>query len=214
MHTEEAKTAGRQAADAIKNAVGSLAGLDVLDFASGPGNVSIHLAPHVRSIMGLDISQSFVEDYTVAASTLGFQGKMSAKCIDITEKPDELGQIKFDLIFCVAAYHHFPSPSDMTVALSKFLKPSGRLIIMDGFASPEDPHGQLWGSGNQVFEGADLEQASHAVPHKHGFTPDEVKNFVTGAGLEFVSYDRSYDFKFAGRELPMFISVARKPSSE
>jgi hypothetical protein len=98
----------------------------------------------------------------------------------------------------------------MTKVLAQLLKPSGRLLIVDGFASPEDPHAALFGESHKHVGSIDAEKIHQAVPHKHGFSSDEMKDMFTGAELEFVSYDRSFDLLIFNRVLPMFVAIGKK----
>ncbi|EIM88235.1 S-adenosyl-L-methionine-dependent methyltransferase, partial [Stereum hirsutum FP-91666 SS1] len=104
----------------------------VLDYACGTGLVSRELAPHVKSILGVDISPAAVEIFNARAVEKGFEPD-TLRAIHKLLKGDEgeLQNEKFDVILCTMAYHHFPDILESTKILTSHLKPTGTLIIVD-----------------------------------------------------------------------------------
>ncbi|KAJ7778727.1 S-adenosyl-L-methionine-dependent methyltransferase [Mycena maculata] len=85
----------------------------VLDYACGIGIVSRRLAPHCKTLLGVDISQGMV----VRAELKG--------------EATELGGTKFDVVVCSPAYHHLADIAAATRVLASFLKPGGALLVVD-----------------------------------------------------------------------------------
>ncbi|KAH7874442.1 S-adenosyl-L-methionine-dependent methyltransferase [Lentinula edodes] len=156
----------------------------VLDFACGTGldlyclNSRV-LAPYVKSIVGVDISQEMVDRYNKRVENQGIpREEMRAICIpeQLQTHANDLrlakllGDIEFDVAICCMSYHHFPSISSITRTLSSLLKPGGHLYIADVESIPiqSTPHGP---SNNSV------------VMHKYGFSKLEMKDVFVQAGL-------------------------------
>jgi len=57
------------------------------------------LAPHAKSIIGVDISQAMVEKYNLKVSNQGISpDEMRAICVDLKGETDELDGMKFDVV--------------------------------------------------------------------------------------------------------------------
>ncbi|KAI1791562.1 S-adenosyl-L-methionine-dependent methyltransferase [Ganoderma leucocontextum] len=146
----------------------------VLDFACGIGMISEQLVPHVKKIVGVDISQVSVDRYnTLATEKLGLTPEtMKAACIELKGEPGELEGTKFDLVVCCASYHHFASIDDTTHLLASFLKPGGALLTHHGLVPHR--HGIAEAQLRAVFEGAGLgafelkDAATQKLPHDLG----------------------------------------------
>ncbi|GAW08786.1 S-adenosyl-L-methionine-dependent methyltransferase [Lentinula edodes] len=175
----------------------------VLDFACGTGLNSRVLAPYVKSIVGVDISQEMVDRYNKRVENQGIpHEEMRAICIPeqlLTHTNDShendlrlaklLGDVEFDVAICCMSYHHFPSISSITRTLSSLLKPGGHLYIADVESIPikSPPHGP---SNNNKQSASDLEAIfpdgacdAGVVTHKYGFSELEMKEVFVQAGL-------------------------------
>ncbi|EIW60962.1 S-adenosyl-L-methionine-dependent methyltransferase [Trametes versicolor FP-101664 SS1] len=175
---------------------------EVLDYACGVGLLSQALCPHVKSIVGVDISQASVDAYNAQASNQGLEPtEMRAVCAELTGAPGELDDAKFDVVVCSAAYHHFPSIADTTRVLAHFLKPGGSLLVADIKAAPD---------GHALFK----ETHHHIVPHKHGLTEEAVRGAFEGAGL--VEFELADAFRATmsatGEETQWFVARGVKPA--
>jgi len=195
--TEDAKRVARQASDAFLGAVQfDTEKTAVLDFASGPGNISRILAPHCKSIVGVDISGKMIELYNEMAKEEGLSDKISGVKADITSDASALGGKLFDLIVCSLSYHHFSSPGEMTRALSQFLHPGGHLIIVDFLEAPKR-HGEVDPTVKSIIA--------------HGaFSEEDVREFYKAGGLELKKYEFAFDMVFKGIESKCFCSVGQK----
>ncbi|KAJ4471815.1 S-adenosyl-L-methionine-dependent methyltransferase [Lentinula edodes] len=167
----------------------------VLDFACGTGldlyclNSRV-LAPYVKSIVGVDISQEMVDRYNKRVENQGIpHEEMRAICIPeqlLTHANDNVG---FDVAICCMSYHHFPSISFITRTLSSLLKPGGHLYIADVESIPikSTPHGP---DNSNKQSASDLEAIfpdgacdAGVVTHKYGFSELEMKDVFVQAGL-------------------------------
>ncbi|KAH8835577.1 S-adenosyl-L-methionine-dependent methyltransferase [Flagelloscypha sp. PMI_526] len=177
---------------------------EALDFACGPGLVSRSLSAHAKSILGIDISTGMVDLYNKRASENGLEN-IKAEAADILDEAhsDVLSGKLFDIIFCSAAYHHFASPLDITKALSKHLKPSGTLLVVEfkNFKRPPP---------------ADAEprpaDASHTITHF--LTPEGLQDVFVQAGLEDASIPEVFEGRVLGMDVEVFVGRATKRSSQ
>ncbi|KAF9063703.1 S-adenosyl-L-methionine-dependent methyltransferase [Rhodocollybia butyracea] len=153
-----------------------------LDFACGTGLTTRSYAPYVKSVLGVDISQKMLDKFMKQAEEKGFADKVTCVCTELKGAEGELDGLKFDIITCSMAYHHFHSIKDITTILCNYLKPNGMLLVID-IEAPEVEAG----SENPIFE----KMKDHdSVAHKHGFGVEEMKTVFEGAGL--VSFDMKH----------------------
>lgn len=107
----------------------------VLDIGTGTGHTALALAPHVRKVLGLDLT----EEMLVEARKLACErdiSNVSFQVADVHHLPRNL-EGGFDLVTCRRAAHHF---SDIDRALGEMvrtLRPGGMLLI-DDRSVPED----------------------------------------------------------------------------
>ncbi|HRU04815.1 MAG TPA: methyltransferase domain-containing protein, partial [Candidatus Brocadiia bacterium] len=105
-----------------------------LDVATGAGHTAFALAPHLASVIGVDITPQMLEE----AGTLGGQkglGNVSFHLADVHRLP--FADASFDLVTCRRAPHHFSDIGQALTEMKRVLKPGGRLVI-DDRAAPED----------------------------------------------------------------------------
>lgn len=145
----------------------------VMEYACGTGLVSGNLAPYVKSILGVDISQGVVDLFNKRfADKDADQERFRAIRAELKGEDGELDNEKFHVIICTAAYHHFEDVSQVTRLLAHFLKPSGALIVIDNMETPIP------------------EEYHHLVPHRHGFDESEIEKVFGGAGLTSITYGK------------------------
>ncbi|KAF9009518.1 S-adenosyl-L-methionine-dependent methyltransferase [Cyathus striatus] len=168
----------------------------VMEYACGTGLVCKEMAPHVKSIVGVDISQGVVDICNERFIKEGLPVEnFYATQAELKGQEDELDGKKFDAIYCTSAYHHFPSVEETTRTLSFFLKPGGALLVIDN--RPIDP---------KDFP----EEYNHVVAHKHGFTEGDIQKLFGGAGLTDVTYTDVPSSK-DGKDNELFLAKGIKP---
>ncbi|KAM5542804.1 hypothetical protein V8D89_003765 [Ganoderma adspersum] len=176
----------------------------VLDFACGVGMISEQLVPHVKKLVGVDISDVSVDRYnTLASEKLGLTpGTMKAVSVELKGEEGELDGIKFDLVVCCASFHHFASIDDTTRLLASFLKPGGALLVADIKAADD---------GRQLFP----ESHHGLVPHRHGITEARLREAFEGAGLGAFELHDAATHKLPhdphGEEVTWFVARGVKP---
>ena len=111
-------------------------GSTLLEVAPGPGYLAIELAKlgHYR-VVGLDISQSFVDIATANAKEAGVA--VEFRHGDAAHMPFPADS--FDIIVCQAAIKNFSEPVQALAEMHRVLKPGGKALILDlrPDASPE-----------------------------------------------------------------------------
>ncbi|KAL0947661.1 hypothetical protein HGRIS_013749 [Hohenbuehelia grisea] len=137
------------------------ASTEVMDFACGTGLISKNLLEHCKSIVGVDISQSMVDEYNKLADKIA-PNKMHAARLALTGAEGELEGRKFDVIVCAMSYHHLPSTVDTTRVLAHFLKPGGALVVVDIHNSPENDF-SMWAT----YQKATAKAQGHGHSHSH-----------------------------------------------
>ncbi|KDQ59749.1 hypothetical protein JAAARDRAFT_33321 [Jaapia argillacea MUCL 33604] len=171
----------------------------LLDFACGTGLLSRNLAAHTKSIVGADISQGMVDQYNLRVSNQGIAPEeMKAIRVELKGQEGELDGAKFDVVACSMAYHHFESIESITKILTFFLKPGGVLLV-----------GDILNSGGDFVFHKD-EKAHHYVPHKSGFTSDEMKKVFEDAGLKEFVFEQVTVMKKDGQDIPIFLARGTK----
>jgi len=170
----------------------------VMEFACGTGLVSKELIHHVKSILGVDISQGQVDQYNKKVQNEGIPlEKMHAVRCELEGKEGELNGLKFDVIFCTSAYHHFESIDKVTSTLAYFLKPGGALIVIDGERGQND---------------IPVDEAHRKiVAHANWLEKADIVHALEQAGLSSISYETVFSTELFGFPVSYFVAKGIKP---
>jgi len=107
----------------------------VLDVGSGAGHTALAFAPHVREVVGLDLTQAMLDEARALAARRGI-GNLRLERGDAMALP--YPDASFDLVTCRQCAHHFERPEQALREAARVLRPGGRLVLVDSVA-PEDP---------------------------------------------------------------------------
>lgn len=162
---------------------------DVLDFGAGTGLLASKLAPHARRILAVDISAAMLEKL---AAKPELAGKVEPICADIVAQPLSA---RVDRIVSAMAMHHVEDTDALLRALHLHLRPGGRLALAD--LDAED------GS----FHPPGTEGVFHA-----GFDRAELARALEAAGFVEVAFETACVVHREGRDYPVFLATAAKPS--
>lgn len=205
----EAQPAAQEVADKISIAILDAFAFDksqtvMMDFACGTGMISQRLAPHAKSIIGVDISPKSVEFFNERVAKQGVPPEqMKAICADLTERDkvenDLFDGTLFDVVVCSAGYHHLEDVDAITKALVSYLKPGvGTLVIVDFLESPEAEH--------------ILKSHGHIVANTTGFSEEMIKStFVSKGGLQNFSFKPACQALMHGKNVNMFVAKGVRP---
>lgn len=149
-------------------------GARLLDFACGPGIMTLKLAPYLgetTEIVGVDINDGFLDLFAkkIGSHARPYNYDILDGDVD-TELEANLGG-KFDVIICTISYHHFESYREITKKLSTFLAPGGKLMVIDFYAE----------------KGRSIDDMGGSVRHAGGITAEALAETFSDAGLKNVS---------------------------
>lgn len=94
---------------------------------------------------------------------------------------------------CAAAYHHFTSIEEVTKTLVTYLNPGGSLLVVD-LVHKESTH--------EIFP----EEVHHIVPHKGGFTEEDIRSTFEKAGLKNITFEIIAQANHAGHPVELFLA--------
>lgn len=106
-----------------------------MDIATGGGHVANALAPFVRRVSALDLTEEMLN---TAAEFIRGNGHANVEFVagDAEQLPfaDEV----FDLVTCRIAAHHFPDIPAFVREAFRVVKPGGQLLLIDNVAPEND----------------------------------------------------------------------------
>jgi ubiquinone/menaquinone biosynthesis C-methylase UbiE len=107
----------------------------VLDVACGPGLVAAAFAPHVRTVIGIDLTPAMLARGVEIARERAV-GNVIFVQGDVAELP--FADRSFERIISRRAFHHFPDPAGILGEMARVCGPAGAIVIEDQ-APPTDP---------------------------------------------------------------------------
>lgn len=171
--------------------------LDVLEIGCGTGLLSFMLAPHVRSLIGVDTAQGMISAFDTKLSDLDkpnlcainhfltnvdnheLQAAAAALATQRGEKVAPPYHYRFDLIVSHLTLHHIPNMAEIFATLHGCLKPGGRLALTDY----ED-----FGPDAVPFH----PPSKRPYCERHGIKEAEVEELLLGTGFNEVSIERPF----------------------
>ena len=159
----------------------------VMDFGAGTGLISSQVAPLVKKIVAVDISEAMLNKL-VAKPEL--QNKVEIVCQDIIEKPIA---DNFDLIMSAMSMHHVKDTSKLIQRFSEHLNPGASIALADldkedGSFHPEDSEG--------VFH--------------LGFKRNELQIILEKYGFREVQFVTAHTINKEEKKYPIFLVTATK----
>ncbi|KAK0447062.1 hypothetical protein EV421DRAFT_1788372 [Armillaria borealis] len=128
----------------------------------------------------------------------------SIQGVDISQGMVDQYNRRAETLECTMAYHHFESTDEITRILAYFLKPGGALLVTDRVSSDAVPKIE------------DIPEKYEAiVPHKTGFSEEDMRKVFEGAGLESFSLNVipgvTMDSMFGLTDQKLFLAKGFKP---
>jgi ubiquinone/menaquinone biosynthesis C-methylase UbiE len=143
----------------------------VLDVATGTGFTALAFAPHVQSVVGLDVSPGMLAQ---ARQNQVARGIANVSWREGTAEALPFEAESFSVVTCRIAPHHFQSVPTFLTEVERVLTPGGQFLLADTTIPNDDPAIGQW--QNRV-EG--LRDPSHA----RNLVPKEWQQALTDAGL-------------------------------
>lgn len=164
-----------------------------LEFGAGTGLVSVHMAPHLASLVALDGSEGMLGVLRRKCAALGL-GQVEVREGIV---PDDLPEGPFDLLFSSLTLHHVEDTAALLGALRRRLAPGGRIAIADLEAEDGSFHGDMPG----VFH--------------HGFSRPVLRSLLEKAGFGAVRFFPAHVVRRENdlgeeRDYPLFLVVAQR----
>jgi len=132
----------------------------VLDIGTGTGHTALALAPHVREVVGLDLTEEMLAEARKLAEARRV-ANVSFSVADVHHLPTEYAAA-FDLVTCRRAAHHFSDIDRAIRETAGTLRPGGRLLI-DDRSVPEE----AWRPGDPGL-GHDGNEPTRHLQHAEG----------------------------------------------
>jgi len=160
----------------------------VMDFGAGTGLICSQVAPFVKQVVAVDISNAMLDKLK---AKLELKDKVHTLCQDILEKP--IGT-KFDLIISAMAIHHVKDTRKLVQRFSEHLKPGAMIALADldkedGTFHPENTEG--------IFH--------------FGFQREEFQHILEEQGFEDIQFFTPYHVNKNDKRYPLFLVIAKKP---
>lgn len=143
----------------------------VLDVATGPGHVAFTLAPHVREVVGLDVTAKMSEPFEKAAHDRKISNASFTRG-DVHHLPYE--DHAFHHVTCRRAAHHFHDVEQAVREMARVLKPGGFLALID-MTTPDDK------AVNALVNALEIARDSS---HRHALSPAEWQTVFQAQGCE------------------------------
>jgi SAM-dependent methyltransferase len=173
--------------------------LDVLEIGCGTGLLSFMLAPHVRSLIGVDTADGMIGAFNTKLADLSTDKPNLCAVNHLLTNPDSpalqaaasllatvLGETsslpyeyRFDLIVSHLTLHHIPSLPDILATLHACLKPGGCVALTDyeDFGPEAVPF-------HPVSKRPGVE--------RHGIKKTEMKDLLLGRGFNEVRVEEAF----------------------
>lgn len=175
---------------AIRKAVPLSPEWDALDFGCGTGLLTMGLAPHLASILGVDTSAAMVEQLCVKAAAVP---ELSVSAVQCDLEHGELPDGRFHLIVSSMVLHHIPDPLALLVSLRRLLHPGGWLA----FADLEAEDGSFHDDPVGVFH--------------HGFSRQYLESLLLQAGCIMPDISTAARVEKESNSYPILLAIAVNP---
>jgi SAM-dependent methyltransferase len=166
-----------------------------LDLGSGPGAMSVSLAPFVRRVIALDLAPEMLRAGQLAARRVG---RMPALPVagDAARLP--LRDASVQVVACRHAVRLFGDPAQVAGELARVMSLGGRVVIVDAMAT-----------GDPAIDGVlTALEALHAGGDVTLRTGDQWREILMAAGLRVDWLDHSLYELQAGRSLLEWFSAS------
>ncbi len=156
----------------------------VLDFGCGNGRLLGLIKDKKINYLGVDICHNFIKIARLKYPTYKF------KTLKLNSQFDFAKNKKFDVIFCLSVFHHFPKGEKREMILQKFnkiLKPNGILImtVWDLHQNKYEKYFQNGKSGRIPFKNS----LGQIIFNRYCYRWElkELENFIAAANFKIIN---------------------------
>ncbi|MDP9331818.1 MAG: methyltransferase domain-containing protein [Actinomycetota bacterium] len=100
----------------------------VLDVACGAGHAAEQAAPHVRQVVGIDLTPALLRSGAERLRDAGLHNILLQQG-DANSLP--FVDASFDLVVCRSSLHHFSHPETAVAEMARVCRPGGRVVVSD-----------------------------------------------------------------------------------
>jgi len=170
----------RRSADALSWIEPLTDDMIVLDVACGAAHATDPISPHVRQIVGIDLTPALLR---VGARRLHDSGIANVLLQEGNAESLPFVDASFDLVFCRSSLHHFAGPQPAVTEMLRVCRVGGRIVLVDLIApSPE------------VRDRFDHLHRLIDPSHVRSFTERELVELVPG-GINAIGYGETSTFR-------------------
>jgi ubiquinone/menaquinone biosynthesis C-methylase UbiE len=116
------------------------ADMDAMEFGCGTGLISMAIAPMVKSVLAVDMSENMLAVLDEKIEQTGI-GNIFTRQLDFSR--DKLSDERFDLIFSSMALHHVKDVDGLLGIFFQLLNPGGQVALADLDAEDGGFHGDI-----------------------------------------------------------------------
>jgi SAM-dependent methyltransferase len=153
----------------------------VLDVACGAGHAAEPVAPHVRQVIGVDLTPALLR---LGHDRLREAGINNVLLQEANAESLPFLDESFDVVYCRASLHHFADPQAAVDEMFRVCRVGGRVVILDLIAPIPESRDQF----DHVHRLLD-------PSHVRAFTGTELVDLVPG-GVEGMSYADTNTLRF------------------
>lgn len=157
----------------------------VLDIGTGAGHTAIAFAPHVASVVALDLTPQMLEQTARNAAAKNITN------LTTQQSPAEnlpFPDASFEVVVCRLTTHHFANLAQAVGEMARVLTPGGKLVIVDTCV-PEDK--ELDREINEI-------ELLRDPAHVRNYSESEWRGLVEKHGLQVTNVEHSYYFEESG----------------
>jgi len=111
-----------------------------LDVACGAAHVAEQVAPHVRQVVGVDLTSALLD---LGAERLRGGGVSNVLLQEGNAASLPFVDSSFDLVFCRSALHHFRRPDEPIAEMARVCRPGSRVVVSDMVAPDAQVRGRF-----------------------------------------------------------------------
>ncbi len=168
--------------------VGPQASDEVLDIATGAGNVALAFAPLVSRVVAFDLTPSMLQQTLATASSRGLTNVEAVQGL-AEDLPFENNS--FDIVTVRLAPHHYADIRKGVSEMARVVRPGGKVLIVDTTVPEDDV------LDREINEIEILRDNSHV----RNYRPSEWRSMVESVGLrvteeEIVFYTEGFEMDF------------------